>query len=520
MLRAMAEPAMQNVQIDLAQVVLSHLRSEAIGLGIAIVLLLLLAVFMPAGERRRTLKTPLVLLGLHVLFALAQLPFPDESGPARVLGLISLVFLLLCIARASFLLVVDAIVGARLSRPLPRIIHDIVHGLMYVAVAVIVLRSAGVEPGSLLTTSALLTAVIGLSLQETLGNLFAGLAIQAQRPFEVGDWIQVEPDPRLIGRVIEINWRATTVLTLSQIELIIPNGTLAKTIIQNFTKPTKMARRTVEVQAPYDTSPKLVEQALLAATHAVPGVLSSPPPSVLTQNFADSGINYHLNFWIDDFSLRDRIESTLRQRIWFSFQRAGISIPFPHRTVYHHNVSAEGLAAEEREEAQRRQGSLRQVDFIATLPAASLERLAALSRTCQFMSGEVIIRQGDAGHELYVVEKGEVAVLIGRGEGSVAEVARLGPGKFFGEMSLMTGEQRAATVQAMSDCELVQVSKEAFHEILAADPRLAERISQVLVERQVAIEENINQRMTRSTRADAEAKSGALLAKIRQFFAL
>jgi len=516
----MAEPAADILNTDLAQVVLSHLRSEAIGLGIAIVLLLLVAVLVPADERRRALKTPLVLLGLHLVVMLVRLPFPDDSAPAQVLGLIGLAFLLLCLGRALFVLVVDAVLAARLSRPLPRIIRDIVQGVVYAAVALIVLRSAGVEPGSLLTTSALLTAVIGLSLQETLGNLFAGLAIQAQQPFEVGDWIQVEPDPRLIGRVIEINWRATTVLTLSQIELIIPNGVLAKTTIQNFTKPTKMARRTVEVQGPYDVSPKLVEQALLSATHAVPGVLSSPPPTVLTQAFADSGINYHLNFWIDDFSLRDRIESTLRQRIWFAFQRAGISIPFPVRTVYAHNVSAEARAAEQREEVQRRQASLRQVDFIATLPAEPLERLATLSRTCRYMSGEVVIRQGDAGHDLFIVEKGEVAVLIGRGEGSVAEVARLGPGKFFGEMSLMTGERRAATVQATTDCELVQVSKEAFHEILAADPRLAERISQVLVERQVAIEENMNQRAVRTTRSDAEAKSGALLEKIRQFFAL
>jgi CRP-like cAMP-binding protein len=109
--------------------------------------------------------------------------------------------------------------------------------------------------------------------------------------------------------------------------------------------------------------------------------------------------------------------------------------------------------------------------------------------------------------------------VVGRGEGSRAEVARLGPGKFFGEMSLMTGERRAATVQATTDCEIVEVDKEAFHEILAADPRLAERISQVLVERQIAIEENINIRASR-VRGEAEAKRGALLMKIKQFFAL
>jgi small-conductance mechanosensitive channel len=404
----MAEPVVEPVKSDLVRFLSGHLTSAVIGVGIALVILALLALVIPSGERRRALRTPLVLLGLHVLVLAVRFPFDEDSAPARTLGLVGLFLLLLCIGRALFDLVVDQIIGVRFSRPLPRIIHDILQGVVYAGVVAVVLRSAGVDPGSLLTTSALLTAVIGLSMQETLGNLFAGLAIQLQRPFEVGDWIQVDPESRTIGRVIEINWRATTVLTLAQIELIIPNGVLAKTTIQNFTKPTKMARRTVEVQGPYDVSPRVVEQALLSATHAVPGVLASPQPFVFTQGFGESGINYHLTFWIDDFSLRDRIESTVRQRIWYAFERSGISFPFPVRTVYAHNVSEEARAVEAERDVERRLLSLKSVDFIALLPDNSVSRLAALARSRKFMAGEVINRQGDAGDELYIVEKGEV----------------------------------------------------------------------------------------------------------------
>ena len=272
-----------------------------------------------------------------------------------------------------------------------------------------------------------------MSLQDTLGNLFAGLSIQAQRPFEVGDWIQIDPDPRHIGSVIEINWRATTVLTTEQVELVIPNGVLAKTTIRNFTKPTKVARRTVEVEAPYELSPRKVEEALLSAAHAVSGLLASPPPAVLVRRFGDNGIVYHLNFWIDDFSIRDRVESSVRQRVWSAFQRAGISIPFPMRTVHVHAVTPESRAEVLKQEVDSRKVSLEEVDFIAALPEAPRARLAALSRTCHFMPGEVVIRQGDPGCELYIVQKGEVVVLVGRGQGSVAEVARLGPGSFSGK---------------------------------------------------------------------------------------
>jgi small-conductance mechanosensitive channel/CRP-like cAMP-binding protein len=514
----MAEPAASTLR-ELPHLVISRLgRNSALGVALAATLILILAALLPRSERIKQIRTPSVLLFLYILLLLAHVPLDQDSTAAHAVAILGFTCLLLSLGRTLFILVVDVLIGARLKRPMPRIFRDIIQGLFYAAVALGILRAAGVEPGSLLTTSALITAVVGLSLQDTLGNLFAGLALQAQTPFEVGDWIQIDQDPRNIGRVIEINWRATKVLTNDQVELVIPNAALAKTTIANYTKPTKIARRTVTVQAPYEVSPRRVEQALLGALHAVPGIIHSTPPFVLLSRFDDSGITYSLCYFIEDFATRDRIDSTVRQRIWFSFQRAGISIPFPIRTVYSQTISTEGRAAD-REQGARLQ-ALRNVDFLAALPDEALERLAGLCRTAHFMNGEVIIRQGEPGSDLFVVERGEVAVIIGRGkDASVAEVARLGPGKFFGEMSLMTGERRAATVQATADCELVQVGKAAFQEILESDPRLAEQITQILVERQNAIEENITLRKSRN-RGDTDAKNSALLAKIRQFFAL
>lgn len=510
----MPEPS----QPDLGHAVLGLVSSGAPGIAVAVLLIAALGALLPRRDRGR-IRAPAALLVAHVAVLLAWLPLDPASSLARALRVLALFFLLAALGRAAFLLVVDVLLGARLNRPLPRIFRDIVQGLVYAGVVLVTLRGAGFEPGSLLTTSALLTAVVGLSLQETLGNLFAGLTIQAQRPFEVGDWIQYDPDPKLIGRVIEISWRATTVLTSDEVELIIPNGALAKSPIRNYTKPSGLSRRMIEVQAPYDVSPRRVEEALIGAAHAVPGVRNEPAPFVLTRGFADSGINYQLLFYIDDFSLRDRVDSAVRQRVWFAFQRAGITIPFPIRTVFMHAVSAEAEQRAADEARDRRLASLRVVDFLATLPADALERLATLSQSRHYMAGEVVIRQGDTGHELFIIQAGEVAVLVGRSDGSVAEVARLGAGKFFGEMSLMTGEPRTATIQATRDCELVIVDKASFRAILAAAPHLAERITEVLVERQAALEENLSNRSARS-QAEKAAKSNALLTTIRQFFAL
>lgn len=498
---------------------LKQFGNSALGIIATLAAIGLCALAVPKANRRTVVRQPLLFLAIHIGIVLVSVPIHDTTTLARVLDVSALLFLLLALSRALFVLVVDVVLGRRLSRPLSRIFRDIIQGIVYVGVGAIVLQQVGVEPSSLLTTSALLTAVIGLSLQETLGNLFAGLAIQAQRPFEIGDWIGVDGDSTNLGRVIEINWRATTVLTNDQVELIIPNGVLAKATLSNYTKPTKMVRRTVEVDAPYEVSPARVEEALQIAVKDVPGVLTTPVPVVLMRNFAASGITYQLQFWIDDFGIRDRLDSAVRQRIWSAFQRAGISIPFPIRTVHMYSHTQSDQAEERKQQIMLRKSSLEGVDFVAALSEESRLELATRSRTCHFMPGEIVLRQGDLGSEFYVVQKGEVAVILGLGEGNVAEVARLGPGKFFGEMSLMTGASRTATVQALSDTELVEVSKEAFHALLVKDPNLAEAVTNVLVQRQSEIEENLSQ-LTSADDDDANLKSIALLSKIRNFFAL
>jgi CRP-like cAMP-binding protein len=359
--------------------------------------------------------------------------------------------------------------------------------------------------------------VVGLSLQETLGNLVSGLSIQVQRPFEVGDWIQMDPDPRNIGRVLEINWRATKVLTNEQIEVIIPNGALAKVSIRNFTQPSTTSRRTVEVQASYDTPPRKVEEALLDGVEAVPGVLTKPEPFVMLQKYADSGVAYQLCYFIEDFARRERIDSAVRERIWYAFRRRNIPIPFPVQSVQLHDVATKQKSVADSERAARLT-SMRAVDFLATIPAPLLERFATLSHTYMYAPGEVIFRQGESGRELFIVESGEVAVIVGREGGSTAEVARLHRDACFGELAVMTGEPRSATVMATKDTVLVAIDRDTVHDLIADAPKVAEKLTEVLVARQTLLEESLSQRRVRDE-ASAERQSTDLLKKLRNFFA-
>lgn len=486
-------------------------------LGVAILLALLLwfaLFFALPGSQRSRVRLPLVFLALHLALIAIRWKFPGTSG---VVWPAALFFLLASIGRSAFLLVVDWLFALRFGRSLPKIIRDLIQAAVYVLVAIPPLHEAGADPGSLLTTSALLTAVIGLSLQETLGNLFAGLAMQAQRPFAVGDWIQFDAEPQHVGRVTEINWRATKVLTNDLVEVIVPNGILAKAPIVNFTQPTRLSRRLVKVQASYEAPPRVVQAALFEAVKDARGVLASPAPLVLVNSFADSGVEYWVHYFIDEFEQRNPIDSEVRARIWYALKRGGISIPFPVRDVRFHDMSVEAKRSLDEERVAARERAMRNVDFLDVLPEEALAELARHVQTRFYTTGEAIIRQGEQGDQLFIILSGEVAVLLGK-NGTESEVARLGPGKFFGEMSLMTGEARSATVRAAAECELLVVGHTEFHDVLVTAPELAERVSHVLAKRQAQLEE----RSSNPSIATGQevVRSGVLLKKIKEFFSI
>ena len=485
------------------------------GIALAAVLILLLRVLLPPEERRR-LRMPLFLLIANVVVVSLRAFLPLPATADRVATVLALFLILASIGHSSFILIVDWLLGRRLARPVPKIFRDILQVLLYFAVAFFTLPLLGLEPGELLTTSALLTAVIGLSMQETLGNLFAGLAIQAQRPFVVGDWIKFDIDEALTGRVTEINWRATKVMTDDLVEVIVPNGTLAKAPISNFTQPTVLSRRTVSVQAPYDAPPHLVVSAMLEAVHGCPEVLEAPKPDVILVTYADSGIEYAVRYFIEDYQRRRLIDSAVRTRIWYAFQRNRISIPFPIRDVRARDMTVENKEIEAATLAERRR-RLTAIDFLAELPEPAIERLAARTRVALYSDGEEIIRQGEPGSELFIVRKGEVLVLVGKDGRRPAEVARLGRGKFFGEMSLLTGETRSATVVANGSCELFVVGHDEMREILEAHPHLAEHFAAELAGRRAELGERAS---AAGDEEEASAQTSVLLSRIKSFFSL
>ncbi|MGO8992948.1 MAG: cyclic nucleotide-binding domain-containing protein [Polyangiaceae bacterium] len=490
------------------------------GIGVVSVLILLLALvaILPAPSRPKA-RLPFALVLLHFLFIWLGSAMPQAAVAERPVSVVATFLLLAAAARVVFLLVVEGIFAGRLRRPLPKILRQILQAVVFLLVVMATLHAAGVEPGSLLTTSALLTAVVGLSLQDTLGNLFSGLSIQAQTPFEVGDWIGFDAEPKNVGRVIEINWRATKVITHEEVEIIIPNGALAKAPIRNFSKPSPFTRRSVDVGCDYDVSPARVRAVILAALAGTTDVLTDPPAIVEVHGFGASSIDYQVHFYVSNFARRFAIGSAARERIWYALRRARISIPYPTREIHTFVSTDEARSAAAAKERREHVELLRRVDFLQVLPEAAVDELAGLTETRVYGAGESVLEEGDAGDELFVVVSGTVSIIVGRARSSIAEVSRLGPGQFFGEMSLMTGDKRSATAKAVTETELLVVGKAAFSQILAHAPELAEKVAVVLTHRRVELDEHLAERARRA-KPEQDADAIALVQRVKQFFHL
>lgn len=497
-------PGRADVSLELAAVI------------VAAVLVVAARLFLPATDRPRV-REPVVLLASGLFFGVLTYLVGTQASIGRATLFLYLLLVLASAGRSLVLLAIDVVVSRRTHRAPPRIFRDLTQAIVYVVVLLMTLRGVGVEPGSLLTTSALLTAVIGLALQDTLGNLVSGLALQMQRPFEVGDWIQFDPDARQIGEVTEVNWRAITVVTSDLVEVIVPNALLAKTAIRNYSKPTRVQRRSVSVSGPYGVPPARVQAAIEAAMKGVPGVVVEPAPWVQTRHFGDSGVEYWVYFFIDDFAGRERIDGQVRDRVWYALQRAEVTIPFPVRTVHMHAVDEESTRRDRDRELARRDEVLRCVDFLDVLPPETHRSLAAAAQVRLYAPGELIVQHGERSTELFIIDRGEVAVELAREDGARVTVARLSAGKFFGEMGLMTGEERKASVRAVTECELLVIGHDAFQSTLAPVAGVVDRMGELLAARAAELDAVASQR---PRAGEVQERSRRLISQIKDFFKL
>ena len=430
-------------------------------------------------------------LGISILRLLYPYFSPDVAAELAAIQNLALAAALI---NVSVLVAINPLRFDRVPDRFPAILQD------FIVIALVLVASTFFSD-RLLTTSAVSAVVLGFALQDTLGNAFAGLAIQSEKPFHVGHWVRVG---EFEGRVEEVTWRATKLRTKSGNFVVLPNNVVSKEAITNYSEPNAPTRLEVQVGAGYEVPPNVVKAAVLEALRNSSRILQEPLPTVELLAFDASAITYLARFWVYEYEHDDAARDEARTAIYYAFQRHRIEIPWPIQVEYE-GGSARGSEARTREQERL----LSTVDLLAPLSADVRQELAASTPLTVYGSGEAIVRQGEPGQSMFVVCAGAVRVVL---EPARQEIARIERGGYFGEMSLLTGEPRSATVLAAGDVSVIEIGAELFRRIAAENPHAMEQIGMAAVARRAALE-----RIRTATAGAVTVETNTLLARMKKF---
>lgn len=379
----------------------------------------------------------------------------------------------------SYLIFGTAFRGSNQQSEISTLLRTVLSIIIYLVAFFIIFQSQypGVQLAPLFTGSAILGIVVGLALQDTLGNLFAGIALQADQPFQVGDVISISN--RGVGVVESVSWRGVKIRTFQNKLLVMSNAVLGKETIEVAPRDNLNARL-VFFNTLYSNSPAKTAQVVREAVRQVENVSQKIRPIVRIKDLGDSGIDWEIKYWPEDYTRYNETDALVRQRVWYVFQREKIGFAFPTRTIYMESSPEEIPADEFVDTTSERLGK---IQIFAPLSQEEIEKLAQASSARVYAPGESIVRMGQEGNSMFVIVRGSVKVQVPE-DGRPKTVNELRENDFFGEMSLLTGQPRSATVVASEETEVLQIRKSALKPLFENNPELVKAICDIIEERQ------------------------------------
>ena len=465
-------------------------------LFLAALLITLAALIQKVDPRRRKRirrASILYMLYLTTFVFAAVLGLVHADGWARRVWFLADLFEVLVIIDFVAILLFDLVLLA-LRIEVANIVHDLALGAAYMLAFIGILHRSGVHLQGIIATSAVVTVVLGLSLQATLGNVLGGIALQLDDSIHIGDWVQLSSGQQ--GRISAIRWRHTVVETRNWDTIIVPNSVLLGeniTILGQRQDQPVQHRMWVYFNVDFRYSPEEVIHTVEDALQGTPiaNVAPFPPPNCLCYDFARQGADsfayYAVRYWLTDLAADDPTSSAVRVRVYVALKRAGIPLAVPGQALWVSMDDPEHRERKVQRELQHRVSALEQIEMFNGLSSDDRQRLAEGMRPAPFGRGEIITRQDSAAHWLYVLARGECEVRV-RGEGAAEKlVARICAPNVFGEMGVMTGERRTASVVAATEVEVYRIDKDIFKSVLRNRPEMATVISQVMAKRRVAL---------------------------------
>lgn len=467
--------------------------------GVIVLALYLLHIFEPS------LKSSFV----HGPYETPELEAKATESFQMVMNIVWLALwmsLAIIIARALASLIFGTFFRLRKGYEAPSLIRNIFSIVVYIVSFIIIFKRLypDIGLGALFTTSAVLGAIIGLALQDTLGNFFAGISLHADKPFQVGDVVTVA---QKTGVVESITWRAVKIRTFTNHVVLASHSSVSKEAIEVCPRDNLNARL-VLFNTLYTDSPAKTIHIVREAVREADNVSPKIKPIVRIRNLGDNGIDWEVKYWLIDYAKYNDTDALVRQRVWYAFRRAGLNFAFPTRTLHIERKSkTDGAQADGSGFIER----LSAVDIFAPLSSEETARLAGASASHVFAPGETVIRAGDEGSSMFVVHSGRVSVQISD-NGKARTVAVLKEGDFFGEMALFTGEPRAANVVALEETEVLEISHQAMKHLFDTNPDLVDSLSHIIAERRVGLTARPEDS------EDGKIESEGIIASIKRFF--
>ena len=396
--------------------------------------------------------------------------------------ILGMVIVIATVRLISVLLFASVFRGSRQSE-IASLLKTVLSIVIYIVAFFIIFQSEypNVQLGALFTGSTILGIVVGLALQDTLGNLFSGIAIQADQPFQVGDVVTISN--RGSGVIESVSWRGVKIRTFQNKLLVMSNSVMGKETIEVAPR-NNLNARLVFFNTVYTASPSKTAQLVREAVRQIENVSTKMRPVVRIRNLADSGIEWEVKYWCDNYARYNDTDAQIRQRIWYLFSRESIDFAFPTRTI-HIEEKPEEKPSVELTDSKVEQ--LCTVPIFAPLSDEELKALANGSVSRVVAPGETIVRKGNEGKSMFVIVRGTVKVQIPDGS-EVRTVNTLSCGDFFGEMSLLTGEPRSANVVVDEETEVLQIKKAAIKPIFEGNPKLLESVGSIIEDRRARLD--------------------------------
>jgi len=425
--------------------------------------------------------------------------------------------------RISVVFFWEGLVQRTLGTPAPRLLRDLMTVIIYlIAVTGIIGLVFQKDVTGFWAASGVAGLVLGLALQNIIVDIFTGLAVNIDRPFKIGDWITIHGSDGFTGKIVETNWRTTRLENEVNNIIIVPNRQLSTAVVTNYYAPDQRSRHETSFIFDFAVPTERVRRVILAGAKAAMGkrkeLLEKPEPSVIVNAMNSTDVEYKVRYWLTPWNsmapgmARNYVVTSILEHL----TQAGLYPAYPKQDIFYAELPERVLDSKSVEDRTQLLG---RIEMFEHLEIDELRDLATNMALRSFSNGERLIEQGAAGESMFILSEGLLHAFINtNGSEEKLRVGEINPGQFFGEMSLLTGEPRSASIVAATDVVVHEITKDHITKLLTKRPEIANSISKVVAHRRVLNSQAMANATVEERIQETESMAKQIMTKMKAFF--